>query len=188
MEHLAPWQQRTIALAILGLLLALVTTLAVAPLVSGWRAHQVWRRDAVNALATAQGLSRQRSEYEALRSALSAAAPERRLWAEAPEIAQTALSSDIRAMIDAGHGTVQSLQPLAARREGQLQRISLQVSLALTIDQLAELTEHLSRAPHFLTLDHVSITAPDVQDSTVNPLLSVRIDVSGYTSFAGTTS
>ena len=182
MERLPMWQQRLIVLATLASMLAVVAATLLFPLLHSWQSHREWRNGALRELALARGLATQHDAYTQLVGTLNAGARPGRVWSGTADIAATSLQSDVRAMLDASHATLQTIQPLPNKQDGLFQDISYQIALTATIDQLSDLVHRIDSSTKILTLDQVVVTAPEYQDPTTNPTLSVRLNISGYVS------
>jgi Tfp pilus assembly protein PilO len=180
MHRLAPWQQKTVAIALLGAIVALALVGLIAPFTHTWQGHTAWRASTLRDLRQARGLLEQRAQYEQLASTFTQSPTDARLWTSTPDVATAAFETELRQLIEAAHATLQNVQPLAAHADERLPRISVEVQLTATIDQLTALLDQLARAPQLLTMDRVLVAAPDYQDPTSNAPLTVRLRISGY--------
>jgi hypothetical protein len=138
-----------------------------------------WRSDTRGRLARERGELDARPALTGQARALPKAAVWQRFYGDG-EGADGRLRQDVATLVGGSGGTLESLSPLPARREGALVRHGVRLSASMNIEQLRALLAALRAHPRYLRIEHLSITSPTMQPPDTNPSLAVKAEVYGF--------
>jgi Tfp pilus assembly protein PilO len=173
--------RRVLALMMLPILALLAWIAAVQPLLTIYESQQAWRAEARQLLAFSKrsvaALAQLQQQIAALRGSP--------LWsslyrAEPGSGVAAALQSDVGALLAAAQANVQALAPVRSVEVGALRQIGIQVVASMRIDQLQQFMTAAAAHQRYLRIGQLTVTAPQIQSATENPLLSVEMEVHGF--------
>jgi hypothetical protein len=175
----ATWR-RVVAFGVVPLAIALVICGAIVPMQALYESQVEWRSQAYRTVSLARG-SRQALAGVADQLQALPAAP---IWtkfyaAETPGGGIAMLQADVSVLLDAARVGTQSLIPLRTETQQELPTIGVRLSASMTIEQLRSLLGSLAAHSRFLSIRHLSVSAPLVQDAQENAMLTVGMDIVG---------
>ena len=91
-----------------------------------------------------------------------------------------AVQQDVGTLCAAAGLENQTITPLPSEEEGPLMKYSVRLSASGTSDRLEMFAAKLRQHPRYLRTDRLSITAPQVQQREQNPVLTLTMDIAGY--------
>jgi len=173
-------QQRILALALAALVIASLYFALLHPLITYLNERDEERAAALRLLGRNRALVQQAPQIRtALDSVARSSQWSRFFEAQKPTDATLQLETDLRTLITApNQPTSMIAEPPAA--QGPLTRVSVKVTLSVTIDQLSDLLARCRQHPRFLKIENLVVQAPDAQVVDANPLLSVQAEISGF--------
>jgi hypothetical protein len=172
--------QRGLAIGLLVLMLLGAWYGLVSPVVSfaieGWGEHG----RSVARLAQMQHLIERREEFKAAHARLADDSGWSRLYsAESAGTATSLVQGDLQMLAQSMSIAIDSMQPLAERKNGPLSYVGARINLSAPIDVLMSLANRLGSAQRKLFIEDFIIVAPQVQSGDANPTLSAQLDVYG---------
>ncbi len=181
MTHtLSSIQRRSLAIALLGIALALLWLGLIDPVATYFRHSADERRAQLDSLSRDRALVSQDADTETTLTTLRTS----RRWArfyetQKAEKALLQLQSDLREVFKAPNNPT-SMTAVPVVVEGPLTHIATKVTLSLTIDQLTESLGRLRSHTQFLRIESLTIQAPDYQMADTNPTLSIQAEIVGF--------
>jgi general secretion pathway protein M len=95
-----------------------------------------------------------------------------------------AIQNRIKALVDAAHGELKSIQILPPQADGHLRRISVRGQISMTVDAVQRLFHDLEGGEPLLFLDNVGIRSREEtrrrRERAEDGMLEVHLDVYGY--------
>jgi hypothetical protein len=177
---LSPVQQRCVALALLGIAVALLWLGLFDPIASYFRHSSDQRVAALNALSRDRALVSQDSRTDKMLTALRASPRWARFYeTQKPDKAVLQMQSDLREVFKVPNNPT-SMTAVPVSVEGPLTRIATKITLSLTIDQLTESLSRLNSHAQLLRIESLTIQAPDYQTPDTNPTLSIQAEIAGF--------
>lgn len=172
--------RRLAALALVGIVLAVVWLAVIYPLIAHVSANNEERRSQIRALVRDRALVSQAPPIQKALALLDHSPRWARLFgAQKPEQASLQLQTDVRSLLKSPNAlTSMTVQPATSR--GPLTRIAVKVTVSMRIDQWAEALADLQLHPRLLQIDSVTIQAPDFQTSDANPTLTIQAEIAGF--------
>jgi hypothetical protein len=138
------------------------------------------QRSDLDSLSRDRALLAQDAATQATLSTLSASPRWARFYGtQKVDKAALQLQSDLREVFKAPNNPT-SMVGLPPVIQGPLTRLSVKLTLALTIDQLTESLERLRSHAQLLRIENLTIQAPDYQMADTNPTLSIQAEIVGY--------
>jgi hypothetical protein len=173
-------QQRCIAIALLGIALALLWLGLIAPVADYFRHRSDQRQAELDSLSRDRALVSQDTNT---RSAIASLAQSPR-WArfyvaQKTDEAVLQLQTDLREIFKAPNNPT-SMTGLPAAVEGPITRIATKITLSLTIDQFTESLARLGSRAQLLRIESLTIQAPDYQMANTNPTLSIQAEIAAF--------
>lgn len=183
---LSPPIGRALALALLFGALAIAYFCVVQPVIESDadQRHEIARLQ--NNLARYRHIAEQRASREAELAALKRrAATEDGLLRGANEtLMAAAIQNRIKALVDAAHGELKSMQILPAQADGRLRRITVRGQAAMTVEAAQRVFHDLEGGKPLLFLDNVGIRSREEtrrrRERTEDGMLDIHLDVYGY--------
>ena len=185
LERLAakpPGQRRACAVLLLVGALVFLWAAILTPL--GWIVHsqEEWRAEVRRELAHALG--RAASEPE-LRTRVATISMEP-IWGRFYEVpahqdAAALIQRDVLSVGTAAGVSVQAVAPLPAVEEVGLEAHGVRFTASLTADQLKQFMNALRSNAHYLRVERLTVTSPQVQRTDQNSALNVTMEVYGFT-------
>lgn len=178
--------RRTVAVLLIVLTAWVTWGALVRPLQLAYRAQAGWRADALQELARGKALIEISTTVDEQSEELSASA----LWAKLYEdsgdgAASGRLQADVSEIVSSAGVDLQSMVPMTVVFGPELDEIGVRLTASMTIDQLKSLLAATLRHPRYLRIGYLAISAPQSQSATVNPQLSVTLEVVGFRQAAG---
>lgn len=181
LTHLSLVAQRAVAIVLLLIAAFLIWTALISP--TWWliRSQDSWRHrfeiilaDQKGKAAAAHALG---SQLEALRTA--------RIWrallsGDNEDAASEQIQREVAAIAQTAGARETRLQTLPKRQGQGLDAYGTRGTTAMTALQLKLFSSGIRTAPHFLRIERLIITAPQVQGPDQNPDLAVTFDVFGF--------
>ncbi|MBV9992289.1 MAG: hypothetical protein JOZ72_13475 [Alphaproteobacteria bacterium] len=103
--------------------------------------------------------------------------------AESTALAQAQLQSQMKALVEANKGSVQSMQIVPVSKQGGFEIIAVQCDLSVPQSQLKSLAYALAAHAPYLFVDEASISAPNLGPDDIGnkqAILDIRWTVHGY--------
>lgn len=173
-------QQRCVAVALLGIALALLWLGLIDPLAAYFRHSADQRRADLNSLSRDRALVSQDAGTEVTLTALGTSPRWARFYeTQRADKAVLQMQSDLREVFKAPNNPT-SMTAVAVVVEGPLTRIATKITLSLTIDQLTDSLARLQSHTQLLRIESVTIQAPDYQMADTNPTLSIQAEIVGF--------
>ena len=173
-------QRRCVAVALLGIALALLWLGLIDPIANYFRHSADERRADLNSLSRDRALVSQDAGTEATLTTLGTSPRWTRFYeTQKADKAVLQLQSDLREVFKAPNNPT-SMTAVPVVVEGPLTRIATKVTLSLTIDQLTESLARLRSRAQFLRIENLTIQAPDYQVADTNPTLSIQVEIVGF--------
>jgi general secretion pathway protein M len=186
MARLSPLISRALALALLFGAIAIAHFCVVQPIIeSGADQRQEITRLEDN-LARYRRSAEQRASREAeLAQLKQRAATEDGLLRGANEtLMAAAIQNRIKALVDAAHGELKSVQILPPQPDGRLRRITVRGQIAMTVETAQRVFHDLEGGEPLLFLDNVGIRSREEtrrrRERTEDGMLDIHLDVYGY--------
>jgi hypothetical protein len=173
-------QKRCVAIALLGIALALLWLGLIDPAASyvGHSADQ--RRAALISLSRDRALVSHNADTQSALAVLAKSPRWSRFYdTQKTDKALLQLQTDMREIFKAPNNP-SSMTGLPAIIEGPVTRIATKVTLSLTIDQLTESLARLSSRAQLLRIESLTIQAPDYQIADTNPTLSIQAEIAAF--------
>ena len=176
-----PAMRRTLAVLLLPLAVLAVWALVFIPLEWVTTSQATWRHatrvELARARAHAQLLPSLREQLEKL--------PAQAVWQRfygvaAARDASAALQRDVSGLCTSAGLANQTISQLPSEPEGPLMKYSVRVSASGTSDQLETFVAKVRQHPRYLRAQRLSITAPQMQSREQNPVLTITMDIAGY--------
>ena len=173
--------RRTSAIAVLIAAVLAAWVCIARPLASLALSQREWRTQTRAALAHARGEAALEPRLrEELRTLPSASVWERFYEDRSPSSAESELRQDLTALVRASGGTLDSVEMLAASTSGALRSHGVQVSASMSIEQLRSFLAGVRSHRRYLRIEHLSVKSPLFQLADTNPVLTVKVDVFGF--------
>lgn len=173
-------QRRCLAIALLGIALALLWLGLLDPLVNYFRHSADERRAQLDSLSRDRALVSQDAGTETTLTTLRTSPRWARFYeTQKADKAVLQLQSDLREVFKAPNNPT-SMTAVPVVVEGPLSRIATKVTLSLTIDQLTESLARLRSHAQFLKIESLTVQAPDYQMADTNPALSIQAEIVGF--------
>jgi general secretion pathway protein M len=174
--------QRTLAVALLALLLALVWRAALRPAWQQWTigAQQIeQQRSTIGRLRAMAGA---RDQYaRALAEVRSRSGVDSALMKSASvTLAAAQLQQDVKSMVERAGGSLVSSQPRDAPGEGPFARVQLSVRMLVSIVALQQVMHALESQRPIVIIDEVLILSRARRKSRTNDTLDVRMSIAGF--------
>jgi general secretion pathway protein M len=103
---------------------------------------------------------------------------------ESPELAQSQLQDEVKAIVTANQGEVRTAQIVPASTVDGFQVIAVQYDLTIPMSRLRDLTYALETHTPYLFIDEADITSPQDWQSgdpqIANPMIELRWTIHGY--------
>ncbi len=176
--------RRLAALALLGVVVAVLYMAVVAPLVAVWTGAgdkvrvaqaQLARYAAIAATAAPleQALAERRDDGDQGAAAFEGAS-------ETLVVAQ--VQDHVRAAVDQGGGQLTSVRVLPSGEDGPFRRVGLRVQIEATLPSLQRTLYALESGHPVLVLDHLSLRAlpRPGRANEADPVLAVQVEVQGF--------
>ena len=182
MSRVRAWLQRLLAVALLGLLLAVVYGLGVRPLVNAYSENEAAIAEARDLLAGFEGIAASAGDLQGKLAEVTAwqAVQTFYLTRETDALAAADLQQRVKTTVNDNGGTLRSIQTLPGQKEGDFQRITLRLQMTATTEALFRIAYELETTDPFLFLDRVDIKARASRDAQAEPALTVTLDLYGY--------
>jgi general secretion pathway protein M len=173
---------RFAALGLLLLALMLLHTLAVRPLASSWQQTVAAIEDARALAAGYARTAAARPQYEEQVAALRAEQPDPEwfLAGDTDALAAATLQDRIGSLVQSTGAELRSIQASPAVEEDGMRRIGVTVELAAKTAALLRLAYSIEAGMPFLFITTAETIADPSQGGIEDPLLIVRLEVSGY--------
>jgi general secretion pathway protein M len=95
-----------------------------------------------------------------------------------------AIQNRIKALVDAAHGELKSIQILPPQADGRLRRITVRGQIAMTVETAQRVFHELEGGEPLLFLDNVGIRSREEtrrrRERTEDGMLDIHLDVYGY--------
>lgn len=173
-------QQQFLALALAGIAIAVLYLALIRPLAGFTRDRTDERDSALRLLGRNLALVQQ---APLLRNALDSVArsPRWTRFYNAPKAADATLQleTDLRALIAIPNQPT-SMIAESPSPQGPLTRVSVKISLSVTIDQLSDLLGRLHQHQRLLKIENLTVQSPDHQPVDTNPPLMIQAQISGF--------
>ncbi len=173
--------RRLLALCVLATAAVLAWWLVVEPLSWLVTSQDKWRAQTRLDLARSRGDAH---ELAAIRESL-ARLPADPLWSQLyrPQDGTdtaAAVQRDISQLCSAAGIALESAVRTPSETDGVLSKYGLRVTVSTTTDRLRIFIEGLRKAPHYLRMDRLKVSAPQMQLPEQNPTLTIAMDIAGY--------
>lgn len=172
--------RRLSAASIGGLLVLALATLGVLPLIESWAATSDSIDRSSRLLAGYQRVVNQRQEvdqrFEALRQ--QDAALTGLIGGATSALALASLQTDVKQIVEAHGGKVQSMQPGQVTQSHSFERVEVKVDLSVSGEMFADLLAALDSHRPYLSIDPLELHAADGAQRTAN--LVIRMTVGAY--------
>lgn len=177
----SPFQQRLLAILILGTVTGLVALLLGSPLVRLFHSSGSTRQAQLQLLKQERSAIAQKSSIEAS----AASARNNPLWqrlykTQALDKTVLELQGDLRAIVTETSGMTPTIEKVEPVTEDVLTRVGVRLTFSASIDRLASTLERLQQHAKLLRIEQLIIQAPDFQPPNTNPALSVQVQISGF--------
>ena len=178
--------RRLLALAMLLGALAVAWYAVLKPVHRLLTSQEGWRTEVRRELAESRG----KAAVEARLAAQVEALHQIPLWksfysANSEEEANAQIQQDLRGLGAASGIPALALTSLPKRDSPDYIAYGVHINAAMTADQLKRFGVALRAAPHFLRVERFAASAPQTQAPEQNPLVTVTMDVYGYSRPAG---
>jgi hypothetical protein len=168
------------ALALLGLLLALLGMGVIRPLFDYVQSRADERSADLRALSRDRALVAQAPRIrDALASAEHSARWSRFYDSQRPDQALVQLQGDLRELLKAPNNPT-SMTAQVPRSRGTLTRLAVKVTLSMSLDQWTEALARLQTHAKLLQINALVIQAPDYQSADSNPTLAIQAEIVGF--------
>ena len=171
--------RRSLAVLLLPVAL-LVAWLLVQPMLGLYQSQQQWRAEAQRLLSFSKSSVAGAEQLQQQIKAMQASPLWTKLYRPAEGATLATLQSDVGTLLTSVQATPQALTVIRATQVAGLTRTGVHLSAAMRIDQLQQLFSAAARQPRYLRIEQLSVTAPQTQSSTENPLLTVEMDIYGF--------
>lgn len=168
-------RQGVLAMVLLMSVLAVGYTLGAQPLVARFSGYLERSDLAKRKLAGYNRLIARRPAIEARMKALQEAQKHSAnyLVEKTPNLAVTSLQTKVKSLVETSGGSVSSIQPLPAKNEGKLLKVSLRVQIQGDADVIRKVIHGIESTQPLLFLDDVSITATPRRTSRRNTKVEI---------------
>ncbi len=178
-------KSRTAALAALGLAALVFAVVVIVPIWAAFAAQGEETQEALHQLGFYRAEIASRPKLEAELAALNTqgASVPGVLPGDSTALAQAALQSQIKSLIESNKGRLRSIQVLPSTQRGGFEVVSVQCDLELPMSGLKDLAAAIGRHTPYLFIDDVSISAPPIEPDDVTakqPVLDLRWTMHGY--------
>jgi general secretion pathway protein M len=187
MAGLSPPISRALALALLVGAIAIAYLCVVQPIIESGADQRAEISRLEESLTRYRRIAEQRAAREAeLAELKQRAATEDGLLRGANEtLMAAAIQNRIKALVDAAHGELKSIQILPPQADGRLRRITVRGQIAMTVEAAQRVFHDLESGEPLLFLDNVGIRSREEtrrrRERTEDGMLDIRLDVYGYT-------
>jgi len=177
-----PVRRRILALLMLAFALVVLWGAVLTPVAWIARSQGEWRADARHELARARG----KAALEPALRQRSADLMREPIWSRFYDVP---LGQDVTALIQrdvlsvavkAGV-TIQAITPSAAVEEGGLAGYGVRFGASMSADQLSRFVDALRSSTHYLRVERLTVTSPQLQRVDQNAPLEVTMEVFGFT-------
>lgn len=183
---LSPPVSRALALALLFGVLAIAYVGAVQPIIESRAGQREGIARLENNLARYRRIAEQRTPRAGELAELKrrAAAEDGLLRGANETLMAAAIQNRIKALVDAAHGELKSMQILPAQADGRLRRITVRGQIAMTVETAQRVFHDLEGGEPLLFLDNVGIRSREEtrrrRERTDTGMLDIHLDVYGY--------
>jgi general secretion pathway protein M len=180
------WLSRGLAVSLLAGLLAVAYLVGINPLLTAYHANEA-------AIAEAQRLVRRFNAMAVGEDDLQVRVRELAelhasepyyLTKETDALAAVEMQNRVQVAVNENGGTIRSIQPLRAEKEGDFQRVTLRIQITATIGSLFGVIHALETTQPFLFLDNVDIKSrqsrASAEGQVTEPTLTVTLELYGY--------
>ena len=168
--------RRLCAFSVLGLLLALLGMYLVQPVWVAERDYDLWRDKALRTIARYQAATAQQKAIEIQLQALQQLPLWSRLYtARDRKGAETTVRQDVQTLL-----TQSGLMGTLTVAQNTAPGVRVDCSFTTSIDHLQALLQAVDTHNNYLQIAALEVSAPSVQDHSVNPLLRIHLAVRGF--------
>jgi Type II secretion system (T2SS), protein M subtype b len=176
---------RTAALGALAVALALIALLVVAPIAAAFSAQDDETNDALHQLGVYRAEIASKPALEAELNDLNrkGASVPGVVEGDSVALAQAALQSQIKSVVESNGGSLRSTQNLPVTSQAGFEVIAMQCDLSVPQARLKDLAYAIGAHAPYLFIDEASITAPpaDLDTPQVHDvMLDIRWTIHGY--------
>jgi len=173
--------RNAVALLMIPAMALLVWSLVILPLSWVATSQEHWRAEVRAELAEAKGRA---LTLDAVRKRL-ANLPSESVWqrfypAENGADGGAALQRDVTTLSMGAGLATRSITLLPSQPQGRLMTYTARLAASGTAEQLQAFATSLRGHPRYLRVEQLKVTAPQVQSSDENPVLSITLDISGF--------
>lgn len=180
MDTLGPRPRRALALTLTAWMIAILYLGVIRPVIGHFTDREDNRESALRSLARDRALLKQALDItHALQSVSESPRRSRFYEGHKPAQATLQLEGDVRALI-ALPNQPSSMIAEPSLTQGPLTRLSVKITLSVSIDQLTGILVRLSQQSRFLKIESFTVQAPDYQAVDSNPILSVQAQIAGF--------
>ena len=186
LASLPPAISRALALALLFAVVAIAYFCVVQPIIESGADQREEVARLEDSLARYRRIAEQRASREAELAELKRrAATEDGLLRGANEtLMAAAIQNRIKALVDAAHGELKSMQILPPQADGRLRRITVRGQIAMTVETAQRVFHDLESGEPLLFLDNIGIRSREEtrrrRERTEDSMLDIHLDVYGY--------
>jgi Type II secretion system (T2SS), protein M subtype b len=178
-------KSRTAALAALGLAALLFAVVVIVPIWAAFAAQSDEMQESLRQLGFYRAEIASRPKLEAELAALNTqgASVPGVLPGDSTALAQAALQSQIKTLIEANKGQLRSIQMLPPTQKGGFEVVAAQCDVELPMSALKDLAAAIGAHMPYLFIDDASIGAPQIEPDQANarpPTLDLRWTMHGY--------
>jgi hypothetical protein len=95
------------------------------------------------------------------------------------EAATLQLETDLRSIFEGSNNlTAMTAEPAVA--QGPVTRLAVRATLSLRVDDLAKVLDRLQKHAQQLRIESLTIQAPDLQASQINPMLNIQAEIASW--------
>ncbi len=173
--------RRTVAVTLLPTAALLLWMAVVQPITGIYQSQQAWRDEARRLLGFSKSSVAELDQLQQQVAAMRASPLWSKLYrAQRSDAAVTALQADIGGLLTAVQANAQALAPVRSTNVARLIRIGVHLTASMRIDQLQQFIAAAANHQRYLRIEQLTITAPQTQSPTENPLLVVDMDIHGF--------
>jgi hypothetical protein len=173
--------RRVFALLSVLLAVALILYGVIDPIRYVVRSQESWRTAVRAQLARDRGIASIGPKVREELLSLSTAPIWNRFYAaEGKADATQFIQRDVLSLCTAVRATIQSATPLPAVDAIGLRSGGVRIVASMSVDQMKEFFEKVRAHPQYLRVQRLSVSAPQSQSQNMNPVLSVTMDIAGY--------
>lgn len=186
MTVLSPVLSRSLAVALLGLVLAALWVLLVEPLTAKFESYDRSIGHSRELLARHMRIATGRAQLEARLAALRQArfSTGRFLEGGGTELVAADVQNKVKSLIDANGATLKSMQILPAQEEDIFRKVTVRVNMSANTEALQKIFYALETANPYLFLDNADIRSQRSRArrgrSVSQGELQIRFDLYGY--------